>query len=120
VDLRRTIARSIRESELESSVMDLARVLGWRRAHFRPAMLPSGKWATHMSGDVGFPDLVLARRGALIVAELKRSQGRPTPDQLAWLDVLGSVPGVTAALWRTEDWLSGEIEAVLRSAGAAH
>lgn len=94
--------------------MELARVLGWKRAHFRPAMLRSGKWATHMSGDTGFPDTVLAKNGTLIFAELKRSSGKADPKQLAWLAVLGTVPGVTAVLWRTEDWLSGEIEAVLR------
>lgn len=94
--------------------MELARLLGWRRAHFRPAQLRSGKWATHMSGETGWPDLVLARPGRLVIAELKRSGKDPTPEQEAWLDVLRTVPGVTVAVWRPEDWRSGEIERVLR------
>lgn len=51
------------ESQLEDAVLDLAGLLGWRRAHFRPAVLPSGRWATHMAGDKGFPDLALAAAG---------------------------------------------------------
>lgn len=104
----------ITEAQLQSAIMDLALVFGWRRAHFRPAQLPSGKWATHMSGSTGWPDLALARHGVLILAELKRAGKHPTPEQLAWLDVLRTVPGVVAVVWRPEDWRSGEVERVLR------
>lgn len=106
--------RSVLESELEGNVLELAGLLGWKGAHFRPAMLPSGRWATHMRGDKGFPDLVLAKRGRLIFAELKRSGEEASAEQLVWLEVLGSVPGVVAVLWSTEDWVSGAIEKELR------
>jgi hypothetical protein len=102
------------EAALQAAVMDLAALLGWRCVHFRPAQLPSGKWATHMSGQKGWPDCSLARRGVLVTAELKRDGENPTQDQRAWLDVLGTVPGVHACVWRPADWRSGEIERVLR------
>lgn len=111
---RRVALRTVREAELEGAVIKLARLLGFRVAHFRPAVLPSGRWATHMRGDKGFPDLTLAKRGRLIFAELKRVGEDPTEEQVAWLEVLGSVPGVEAVLWDTEDWASGAIEAALR------
>lgn len=104
----------ITEAQLQSAVMDLALVLRWRRAHFRPAQLPSGKWATHMSGEPGWPDLALARHGQLVIAELKRDGKNPTADQHAWLCLLRTVPGVTTVIWRPADWRSGEIERVLR------
>lgn len=110
--------RAVLESELEGNVIELAQLLGYKCAHFRPAMLPSGRWATHMRGDKGFPDLVLAKRGRLIFAELKRSGEEATPEQLRWLEVLGSVPGVVAVVWSTEDWVSGAIEEELRRAPA--
>ena len=113
----RPSAPVVTEAALQSAIMDLALVLGWRRAHFRPAQLPSGKWATHMSGEKGWPDLALARNGRLIVAELKRSGKNPTADQHAWLCALRTVPGVTAVIWRPEDWHSGEVEKVLRDQG---
>lgn len=102
------------EAQLQAAVLELAALLGYRRAHFRPAITRSGKWATHMSGDPGFPDLCLAGRRRLIFAELKSSRGRPSPEQLMWLDALQAVPGVYACVWRPWDWTSGEIERVLR------
>jgi hypothetical protein len=53
-----------------------------------------------MSGDVGFPDLVLCRRGEVIVAELKRQRTKPTPGQVRWLAELGA----HGRLWRPQDF----------------
>lgn len=108
------LSACVTEAALQAAVMALAALLGWRRAHFRPAVTRSGKWATHMSGEPGWPDLALARHGHLVLAELKRDGKHPTPAQLAWLDVLRTVPGVHACVWRPADWHSGEIERVLR------
>jgi hypothetical protein len=68
-----------------------------------------------MRGDKGFPDLVLAKKRRLIIAELKRTGEDPTPEQLEWLEVLGSVPDILVVVWRTEDWVSGAVEAELRA-----
>lgn len=109
------------ESQLEAAVLDLAGMTGWLRAHFRPALLPGGGWATHMSGDTGFPDLVLARPGRLAIVELKDSRGKPSTEQVRWLDFLETVAGdeVDVCLWRTADWLSGAVAAYLKGEGPA-
>jgi hypothetical protein len=84
---------ALTETEWQKQVTDLAELLGYSWAHFRPAQTAHG-WRTPVSGPLGagFPDLVLARPGRhsgmpgetpgrLIFAELKRHGGRLTADQ---------------------------------------
>lgn len=99
------------EAAFQRQVTDLAKLYGWRFVHFRAAVTRSGKWATPIQGDPGFPDLVLVhpRRGLVVFAELKRQGGRTTAAQRAWLADLRQV-GV-AYEWRPSDW--PEIVAVL-------
>ena len=69
-----------------------------------------------MAGAKGLPDLIMARRGRVIFAELKSTKGKVRPDQQMWLDELTArVPDVTHEVytWRPADWQSGEIERVL-------
>lgn len=108
--MKRCTTPAMSERQLEDAVIECARLLGWRVTHFRPAVLPSGKWATHLSGDMGFPDLVLARRGRLAFVELKSETGRPSVAQIVWLNVLSSFDGADVCLWRPSDWTSGAIE----------
>jgi len=63
-----------------------------------------------MSGDVGYPDLTMARGDRLIFAELKAKRGRLAPDQQVWLDVLRETPA-EVFVWNPSDW--PEIERVL-------
>jgi hypothetical protein len=104
---------AIRESEFLEQVVALARLRGWRVAHFRPARTAQG-WRTPVQGDGrGFPDLLLVReRGdrRVIAAELKVGAGRPTIEQAEWLSAFAAA-GVAAYTWRPDDW--PEIEAVL-------
>lgn len=93
-------APKLSEADFQRRVMDAARVAGYRVAHFRPALTQRGRWVTPMSGDTGFPDLVLAKGGVVLCAELKRDGGKPTPEQLLWLDALGD----HGRLWRPSDW----------------
>jgi len=51
-----------------------------------------------MQGDVGFPDLVLARAGKVIFAELKSETGKLSPTQREWANALG-----TLRIWRPRD-----------------
>lgn len=104
------------EAQLQSAVIDCARLLGWRVAHFRPARTIDG-WRTPVAADgAGFPDLVLARRGVVIFAELKGEKGRLTPEQRGWLSTLRGCTGGChwTFVWRPEDWTDGTIEDVLR------
>ena len=107
------MARSLTEAAFLRQVVDLAHYTGWLVHHCRPAVLPSGKWATHIQGDPGFPDLVLAKEGRVIFVELKREKGRVTDAQQAWRWALGAGRyGCSAFVWRPSDW--SVIEKVLK------
>jgi hypothetical protein len=79
--------RPVRERELQATIVDACRVLGYRVAHFRPARTAHG-WRTPMTGDIGFPDLVCARPGRMLALELKAAGRRLGPGQAGWLDAL--------------------------------
>lgn len=95
-----TIAASLTtEAQLQAAVIELAHLRGWKVAHFRPAQTAKG-WRTPVQGDNGFPDLVLARRGDVLLIELKSEKGKVEPEQLAW----GEAIGITWKVWRPSDW----------------
>lgn len=104
------------EADLQRAVTDLAAVLGWQWAHFRPAQTSKG-WRTPVSGPLGkgWPDLVLfrPRDRRFLAVELKRTGGKTTPDQDAALDVLRGC-GVESYIWRPDDLDSGRVLEVLR------
>jgi hypothetical protein len=85
------------EREHQDAIVDACRLLGYRVTHFRPARDRHGRWHTAVQGDPGFPDLVIAGHGHLVMVELKRHPNRPTPDQQAWLTTLAAA-GVDARI----------------------
>lgn len=87
------------EAQFTQRVVDTARLYGWLVTHFRPARTEKG-WRTALSGDSGFVDLVLARLGQVIHAELKVGYGKARPDQISW----GLALGPTYRLWYPDDW----------------
>lgn len=129
------MASQTRESEFTTQVRAQARLLGWMTYH---TLRSDGS-------EAGFPDLILvwptaeakelAKPGAfekhladaladpayasglpLIVAELKREQEYPKPEQRLWLAVFAQItPHV--AVWRPSDW--DEIVRVLKEARPA-
>ena len=93
------------EAGFTMAVIALAKLHGWRTAHFRPARTKDGGWRTAVSGDgAGFPDLILVRGTRIIAAELKVGKGKLTQAQSDWLSDLGRVPGMTTCVWRPADW----------------
>lgn len=107
------LARHMTEDDLLRSVLDLAAVYGWMRHHGRPARVEGG-WRTAISGNAGFPDLVLAHpTGRLIAVELKSQKGVVTTGQQQWLDTL-TAAGVQTYVWRPADWLNGDIQRALQ------
>jgi hypothetical protein len=108
------------ETAFADQVMDLARLLGWRSLHIRPARTKHG-WVTPVAGDgKGWPDLTLvrARDRRLVFAELKREiGGEISPEQSIWLTTLGALdvklgrtpqpfeipPRVEVHVWRPSD-----------------
>lgn len=111
---RAALPPTMTEAELQDAVITMAHVLGYRCAHFRPAQVRNGRWATPVGADgAGFPDLVIAKPGRLIFAELKSARGVLSPAQIEWACSLrGS--GALHRVWRPEHWLGDEIENVLR------
>ncbi len=109
-----TAATAMTETELLDSVLELAGLLKWRTAHFRPALTKHG-WRTAVAGDgKGFPDLVLVRDRVLFV-ELKSARGQLSIEQQDWFHALGDA-GAERYIWLPADWTDGTIERVLRGA----
>lgn len=104
--MRTELAVDISERDFQDVVIEYARIMGWRIAHFRPARTAHG-YRTPMQGDKGFPDLVLARKGRVVFAELKSKRGPVQHDQKAWLEELappGQIADVDVFLWRPSDF----------------
>lgn len=100
------------EAAFQRQVLDLAKLYGWRRAHFRPARTVDG-WRTPVEGDAkGFPDLILLRGSCIVVAELKRPGAKPSAEQTAWLEAFEAV-GAVCFVWNANDW--PEVVEVLRT-----
>lgn len=107
------LAPSLTERDLQSAIIETARLLGYRVAHFRAAKTSNG-WRTPVEADgAGFPDLVLTGNGRVVFAEVKTDTGRLSEAQLGWLDALRGA-GAETYVWRSAQWASGEIERVLR------
>jgi hypothetical protein len=79
------VAKNAPEAILQSQVIQLAKMNGFVVHHSRNVQLADGRWMTAISGNAGFPDLVLAHpeRGVLFI-ELKSDTGKLTPGQVAW------------------------------------
>jgi hypothetical protein len=99
---------SLSEADFQRRVMDTARLAGWMCCHYRPSINRRGRWSTAVEGDKGAPDLILAKAGRVLLAELKSDRGRATLEQRTWLAQLGS----HGRLWAPANW-----EAVLLDLG---
>lgn len=83
------------EAELQAAIIEAARWTRWLVYH------------THDSrrSQAGFPDLILLhpRSSTLVVAELKSTKGRITPEQRAWLDAFAAIPCCRVRVYRPCD-----------------
>lgn len=104
------------ESAFQTQVIDLAHACGFMVAHFRAARTQSGtRWMTPVQADgAGFPDLVLAKPGRCIFAELKADDGRMSEDQTRWMLALD---GQEKYVWRPRDFQLIEGTLRLREVG---
>lgn len=103
-------AKAMSEAELQSQVLDIARMYGWRIHHSRPAQERSGKWSTPLTGDAGLPDLILAHHSQrrLLFRELKSQKGKLSDEQEAWIATLAAAV-VDVGVWRPIDLLDGTV-----------
>lgn len=97
------------EREYETTILEAARIGGWRVHAERPAQTAKG-WRTAIRGSAGWPDLFLVHptRGAMAL-ELKRRPRRPTVDQELWLAALAGA-GIDARLVYVPD----DLDALVR------
>lgn len=101
------------ERELQDGVAQVARLLGYRVFHARPAWTQKG-YRTPVSYDgKGYPDLTLAGNGRVIFVELKCGRNVLSAEQAAWLEALRAA-GQEAYVWSEREWAEGIVEAVLR------
>ena len=102
--LRAQLAKRMPERDFTQRVIRYARLRGWLVHHCRPTRMASGRWATAIQGDAGFPDLVLAHpnRG-VIYAELKTESGRLSAEQNRWQHAL-TCAYARSFTWRPSDW----------------
>lgn len=84
----------VTEKQFMATVIELAKVLGWRVFH---------PYDSRRS-EPGYPDLTLVRGDRLLLAELKRDGGKLTPAQTEWLRALAQVRTVEARLWTPASW----------------
>lgn len=110
-------ARAMSERELQSCVIELAHVLGWRVAHFRNVQVIQGRrrvWQVPVQADgKGFPDLILVHpKHGVLWRELKAHRGRLSEDQHAWASDLDHA-GADYRVWTPADW-PGQIHAELK------
>src|SRR5690606_11011151 len=101
----RTEARGMTEIEFERKIVDLAHLMGWKVASFRPALTKAGNWVTPVKYDgKGWPDLVLVHPGrGVLIRELKSDNGTVSKEQHEWIETLG-LAGANVAVWRPSDW----------------
>ena len=104
-------APKVTEAIFTRQVLQLAKLTGWRTAHFRTAMNARGDYRTPVAGDgKGYCDLTLVKDRVLFV-ELKTDRGVLSPEQREWRDCLLAA-GADWRLWRPRMW--EEIEATLK------
>jgi hypothetical protein len=108
------------ETELLDQIVDLAKLCGWLVSHQRPARTADGKWRTAIKGHPGFPDLVLAHPGILLIRELKGPRERLSPGQRWWAQYLApgwqelpDVDPLVRAGWRFDVWRPRDFEPLI-------
>jgi len=101
------------EPQFQTGIIELARLLGYRVAHFRPAKTAHG-WRTAVAADgKGYPDLTMAKPGRLIFAECKSAARRLTEEQRAWTAVLGAA-GAEVYVWQVGATTMQDIATILQ------
>ena len=103
------IAKAMLEKELQDNIMDAAHKLGWRIHIERTSVNQQGVWSTAIQGDPGYQDMTLSRNGITLLFELKTETGKLTDEQKEWF-----MQSHNAYVIRPRNWLSGEVEELLK------
>jgi hypothetical protein len=95
------------EKQWQGFVVDYARVMGWKAYHHsdsRKAVKRGGELI--MVGDAdakGLLDWMMVRPPRVLFVELKREDGKMTPEQTECFAKLSRCPGVEVYLWKPSD-----------------
>lgn len=90
------------EKDCQQTVVDAARMLGYRVLSIRPAF-SKGKWSSPIQGDAGYPDLTLVHpKVGVLFVELKRSPNKLEPEQIEWAGVLLDAGAQWRVVWVPE------------------
>lgn len=99
--------RAIPEKTLQSDIMQLARMTGWKVCHFsdsRKMVRRGSRYIPVPDPDAaGFPDLILLRPPVTFVIEVKKELGRVEPNQVEWLDLWRGC-GADVMVARPSNW----------------
>jgi hypothetical protein len=110
----------VRGKALQQAIIQRARQLGWRVAHFPPISTTRGGrtyWLTPVAADgKGFPDLLMVRDRP-VVMEVKGDGDYLKPDQEQWL-IAWRLAGVEAHVVTPVMWRDGDVDAILMRRGA--
>lgn len=90
------------EADWQKRVLGAARLHGWKWYHPPDNMRTERGYRQNVVR--GWPDLAMVRGERLLFAELKKQDGRISPEQREWLAVLSGVPYVEVYVWRPSDW----------------
>lgn len=70
----------VSEADLKRIVVDMAHAFGWK-----VFSLPMNRNVRPVKDAIGYPDLTLARNGAVLFLELKTQKGTLSPEQWDWM-----------------------------------
>jgi hypothetical protein len=104
-----------RSNEFQKAIIAMARLYGWRVAHFTAVRTEHG-WRVPVAADgKGFPDLILVR-DRLVAVEVKGGGNRPTPQQQEWISAL-RIAGVETYVWTPTEMDDGTVQTILAARG---
>lgn len=108
--------KKVTEKQFQRTVVQYARLMGWRVVHVPKVTLRRKGKAVHLTvtsyDGKGFLDTLMVRRKDLIFVEFKVEPNKTSPEQDEWIAALREA-GQTVYVWYPTDW--GRIEAVLGS-----
>jgi hypothetical protein len=96
--------KKMSESDFKDILVSVAKRYGWLVHHDLPAQNSRGRWATHVQGDAGFPDLLMIHpnSGKIFAIELKSDSGKLSPGQKIWLNAFEKA-GIYNAVLKPSD-----------------
>lgn len=96
--------RRTEEADVQAAIIEFCLLLGFLVFHDHDSR----------RNRAGFPDLVIAGYGVVIIIELKTDRNETTPEQRAWLNAFTDA-GLDARIYRTSAWKTGDLANELKT-----